>query len=65
MRYLTSARHAAAWNSGATTGHPGNIDITKTIGDVKGLQVYGSYDILSKVDAYENGDTGIQVLTQL
>jgi pectate disaccharide-lyase len=62
-------KHAVFNFSGASAGFElygnywtlENIDVTKTIGDVKGLQVYGSYNILTRVDAYENGDTGIQI----
>lgn len=38
-----------------------NIDITKTPGNIKGLQVAGSNNIISRINAYENGDTGIQI----
>ncbi len=38
-----------------------DIDITKTFEDIKGIQVAGSYNILNRVDAYLNGDTGIQI----
>ncbi|MBN2222448.1 MAG: right-handed parallel beta-helix repeat-containing protein, partial [Vallitaleaceae bacterium] len=38
-----------------------NIDITKTPGNVKGLQVAGSHNMIVRVDAYRNGDTGIQI----
>ncbi|MBP3773216.1 MAG: right-handed parallel beta-helix repeat-containing protein [Treponema sp.] len=38
-----------------------NIDITGTPGDCKGIQVAGNYNQLLMVDAYLNGDTGIQI----
>ncbi len=38
-----------------------NIDITKTPDDVKALQVAGHHNRILMVDAYENGDTGIQI----
>lgn len=38
-----------------------NIDITKTQGDCKALQVGGSYNEIRMVDTYLNGDTGIQI----
>lgn len=38
-----------------------NIDICHTPGDVKALQVAGNYNRIMMVDAYENGDTGIQI----
>jgi pectate disaccharide-lyase len=38
-----------------------NIDVTKTPGNTKGLQVAGSDNIISQVNAYNNGDTGIQI----
>lgn len=38
-----------------------NFDITKTPEDVKGLQIGGAYNEVIMVDAYLNGDTGIQI----
>lgn len=38
-----------------------NIDITRTPGDCKAIQVGGSYNELRMVDTYLNGDTGIQI----
>ncbi|MCR5288675.1 MAG: fibronectin type III domain-containing protein [Treponema sp.] len=38
-----------------------NIDITKTFGNIKGMQVGGSYNIIRNVKTYDNGDTGLQV----
>ncbi len=38
-----------------------NIDITKTPGNTKGLQIAGSNNVISQVNAYKNGDTGIQI----
>lgn len=38
-----------------------NIDITNTDGNVKGLQVAGDYNVISRVNAYDCGDTGIQI----
>ncbi len=38
-----------------------NIDITNTPDGSKGLQVAGSYNVISHVNAYSNGDTGIQI----
>ena len=38
-----------------------NIDITNTPGNTKGLQIAGHNNIISKVNAYKNGDTGIQI----
>ena len=38
-----------------------SIDVTGTPDDCKGIQVAGHYDYLIKVDAYMNGDTGIQI----
>lgn len=38
-----------------------NIDITHTPDDVKGLQIAGHHNRILMVDAYENGDTGIQI----
>lgn len=37
------------------------IDVTETPGNIKGLQVSGNYNIISGVNAYKNGDTGIQI----
>ncbi|WP_149554434.1 pectate lyase [Treponema pectinovorum] len=37
------------------------FDITGTPGDVKALQVAGSYNKIIEVDTYLNGDTGIQI----
>ncbi len=37
------------------------IDIARTQGNVKGLQIAGDYNIVRKVQAYECGDTGIQI----
>jgi hypothetical protein len=69
LKSADKVKHAVFDFSGAKAGFElygnywtlENIDITKTVGDVKGLQVYGSYNILTRVDAYENGDTGIQI----
>lgn len=41
-----------------------DFDITKTRGDIKGFQVAGNYNIVNRVNAYENGDTGIQIAGQ-
>lgn len=38
-----------------------NIDITRTPGDCKALQIGGSYNEIRMVDTYLNGDTGIQI----
>jgi pectate disaccharide-lyase len=38
-----------------------NIDVTATPGNIKGLQVSGNYNRISGVNAYNNGDTGIQI----
>ncbi len=38
-----------------------NIDLTRTPEDVKALQIGGAYNKIIMVDAYENGDTGIQI----
>jgi len=38
-----------------------NIDITNTPDDVKGLQIAGHHNRILMVDAYLNGDTGIQI----
>lgn len=38
-----------------------NIDITGTPDDTKGLQIAGNYNRIIMVDAYLNGDTGIQI----
>ena len=38
-----------------------NIDVTGAPDDCKGIQVAGSYNQLIMVDAYLNGDTGIQI----
>jgi len=38
-----------------------NIDITNTPDNVKGLQVAGNNNIIRAVNAYGNGDTGIQI----
>ncbi|MBQ0050953.1 MAG: fibronectin type III domain-containing protein [Treponema sp.] len=38
-----------------------NIDITKTPGDCKALQIGGNYNEIRMVDTYLNGDTGIQI----
>lgn len=38
-----------------------NFDITGSPDDVKALQIAGHYNIVSMVDAYLNGDTGIQI----
>lgn len=69
LKSADKVKHAVFDFSGAKAGFElygnywtlENIDVTKTIGDVKALQVYGSYNILNRVDAYENGDTGIQI----
>ncbi len=41
--------------------HVMNIDICHTPGNVKGIQVAGSYNTIELVNAYSNGDTGIQI----
>lgn len=38
-----------------------HLDITETPGNIKGLQVAGNYNTISGVNAYKNGDTGIQI----
>ena len=38
-----------------------NIDVTETPGNVKGLQVAGDYNVISLVNTYKNGDTGLQI----
>lgn len=38
-----------------------NIDITGTPDGQKGMQIAGSHNIISHVNAYNNGDTGIQI----
>lgn len=38
-----------------------NIDITKTVGNIKGMQIGGSNNIVRKVNTYSNGDTGLQI----
>ncbi len=38
-----------------------NLDITHTPDDTKGLQIAGHHNRILMVDAYENGDTGIQI----
>jgi hypothetical protein len=38
-----------------------NIDVTETPGNIKGLQIAGNNNIISGVNAYKNGDTGIQI----
>ena len=38
-----------------------NIDVTKTVGNVKGMQIGGSYNIVRNVKTYDNGDTGLQI----
>ena len=38
-----------------------NFDITGTPDDVKALQIAGNYNVISMVDTYLNGDTGIQI----
>ena len=38
-----------------------NIDVTKTFGNVKGMQIGGSYNIIRNVKTYDNGDTGLQI----
>ncbi len=38
-----------------------NIDVTKSAENLKGIQVFGSYNVLNMVDTYMNGDTGIQI----
>jgi len=37
------------------------LDITRTQGNVKGLQIAGDYNIVRNIRAYECGDTGIQI----
>ncbi|MCR5725314.1 MAG: pectate lyase [Treponema sp.] len=38
-----------------------NIDLTKSQDDTKALLISGAYNVVRGVDAYENGDTGIQI----
>ena len=38
-----------------------NIDVTKTQGNIKGMQIGGSYNIVRSVKTYDNGDTGLQI----
>ena len=38
-----------------------NIDVTKTVGNVKGMQIGGSYNTVRNVKTYDNGDTGLQI----
>ena len=38
-----------------------NIEITNTPDGQKGMQIAGSWNIVSHVSAYKNGDTGIQI----
>ncbi len=37
------------------------IDVTQTIGNVKGFNIQGSYNIIDNVKTYKNGDTGLQI----
>lgn len=41
--------------------HVYGIDVCHTPGNVKGLQIAGHSNIIESVDAYSNGDTGIQI----
>lgn len=41
--------------------HIYGIDICNTDGNVKGMQIAGHYNIIESVNAYNNGDTGIQI----
>lgn len=41
--------------------HIYGIDVCYTPGNVKGLQIAGHNNIIERVDAYSNGDTGIQI----
>ncbi len=38
-----------------------NIDLTRSQDDTKALLISGAYNVVRAVDAYENGDTGIQI----
>jgi len=39
----------------------GDIDVRNTQGNIKGLQVGGSYNVVSNVKTYDCGDTGLQI----
>lgn len=41
-----------------------NIDVCKTSDNTKGIQVAGNFNVLEQVNAYYNGDTGIQISGQ-
>lgn len=41
--------------------HIYGIDICNTDGNIKGMQIAGHYNIIELVNAYNNGDTGIQI----
>jgi len=37
------------------------FDVTKSVDAQKGIQVSGNYNVLEDIDAYKNGNTGIQI----
>lgn len=41
--------------------HIYGIDICNTDGNIKGMQIAGHHNIIESVNAYNNGDTGIQI----
>lgn len=41
--------------------HISGIDICNTDGNIKGMQIAGHHNIIESVNAYNNGDTGIQI----
>jgi len=41
--------------------HMKGFDVTATPGDIKGIQVGGSHNIMEQINTYENGDTGMQI----
>ncbi len=41
--------------------HIKNLDVCNSDGNVKGINIAGHHNILERVNAYNNGDTGIQI----
>ncbi|MEJ5229523.1 MAG: right-handed parallel beta-helix repeat-containing protein [Pseudothermotoga sp.] len=52
---------AAAFELWADYWHVSCIDVCNSDGNVKGIVIAGNHNILERVNAYNNGDTGIQI----
>ncbi len=58
---LDFQRECAGIIHGADWWYFANFDVTNTQDYQKGFQVSGSYNVLDRIEAYRNGNTGIQI----